>query len=94
MNYLQNPLYAGLICSAVLFVLYSTYVRIDMYNHPDEYQTPDAQHRLIVSALAGVIVGGFMYLSQNGTEKSCKPNDSNLLSVFDAKSNTASTHNN
>ena len=82
MDLLSQPVYAGILCSCILFVVYSTYVRIDMYNNPDEFQTPDFTHRMLVSLFAGVICAAFIYYSRCETP-TARPNDTNLLHSFD-----------
>lgn len=85
MQFLKNPYYAALLSSFILFITYSVYVKVDMYNNPEEFQTPDMSHRVKVALMAGLITGGIVYVSKD-SETCRKPPCDNLLTAFEKPS--------
>ena len=82
MQFLKNPYYAAILSSFVLFIVYSVYVKVDMYNNPEDFQTPDTPHRLKVALLAGIITGVIVYVSKE-SDVCKKPPCDNLLTAFE-----------
>lgn len=85
MQFLKNPYYAALLSSFILFILHSVYVKVDMYNNPEDFQTPDTPHRMKVALMAGLITGLIVHASKS-PETCKKPPCDNLLTAFEKPS--------